>query len=115
MEGIGQLAGGMAHEFNNILAAALMSLELAETSPASESGPLLQEVKGLGTKAAQLITRLLALSRKSVIQLHPLELGAAFLQQQKILQALMGEWTSLESAIDRGPHFNWRPRPAYVI
>jgi PAS domain S-box-containing protein len=99
MEGIGQLAGGMAHEFNNILAAALMSLELAETSTASESGPLLQEVKGLCTKAAHMIKQLLAFSRKSVIQLHPLELGAAFLRQQKILQALMGERITLEFCV----------------
>jgi PAS domain S-box-containing protein len=99
MEGIGQLAGGMAHEFNNILAAVLMSLELAETSPAAESGSLLQEVKGLCLKAAQMIKQLLAFSRKSVIQLHPLELGAAYLRQQKILQALMGERIALEFCV----------------
>lgn len=99
MEGIGQLAGGMAHEFNNILAAALMSLDLAETGPASEAGLLLQEVKGLCLKAAQMIKQLLAFSRKSVIQLHPLELGAAFLRQQPMLQALMGERIALEFCV----------------
>jgi len=107
LEGIGQLAGGMAHEFNNILAAIVMNLELVETlSSGAETQDLLHEVQSLCARAAGLIKQLLAFSRRSVMQLRPIDLAAAVSGQLRLLDRLLGERITLE--------FSSTPNPPWV-
>jgi len=103
MEGIGHLAGGMAHEFNNILAAMMMNLGLAQTlNTGAEVGVLLRETDDSCRRAAGLINQLLAFSRQSMMQREPMDLAAAVSTQCKLLHRLLGERIILEFASPAG-------------
>jgi len=97
MEAVGQLAGGMAHEFNNILAASMMALTLARTQITdSEAITHLDDVQTLSRRAADLIKQLLAFSRKSVMQREVLDMGTVVAEQCRMMQRLLGERITLE-------------------
>ena len=108
LEGIGHLAGGMAHEFNNILAGMLMNLSLVKMSKlGAESRDLVHEMEALARRAAALIKQLLAFSRQSVLQPKPMDLAAAISVQCNALKPLLGERISLEfSSRDALPWVN---------
>jgi PAS domain S-box-containing protein len=92
LEGIGQLAGGMAHEFNNILAAMLMNINLAEMlTLGTEVREHLHEMQALCQRSADLVKQLLAFSRRSVMRIQPIDLTATVSQQCKMLSRLLGE------------------------
>jgi PAS domain S-box-containing protein len=110
MESIGHLAGGMAHEFNNILAAMMMNLDLAQMNSGTASNGPLQEMEGLCKRAADLIGQLLAFSRRSMMQLRPVNLGASLLEHSKMLNRLLGERITVEFSIaDNLPWVNADP------
>jgi len=97
LEAIGHLAGGIAHQFNNILAAMMLNLNLVQmSSPEGEARSLLGELAQLSRQAAELIKQLLALSRQSVMQLQPVDLAAAVSRQSSMLGRLLGENVTLE-------------------
>ena len=77
MEAVGQLTGGLAHDFNNILTVILGNLELA--AERAESDPALRSVIELahnaGERGAALIRRLLTFSRRQVLQSQALTLS----------------------------------------
>lgn len=83
METIGRLAGGLAHDFNNILGGILGATSLARRSVARLTDEASRESleKQLGVvlecseRARDVVTRLLTFSRKSVIEAEPLDLG----------------------------------------
>jgi PAS domain S-box-containing protein len=102
MEGIGLLAGGIAHEFNNILAAlmpGLAMLEEAVTSP--ENVEVLQQMQTLTGRAAGLVKQMLAFSRQSVLQREPYDLAADIPVQIRLLNRLLGERIVVEYSL---PH-----------
>jgi PAS domain S-box-containing protein len=77
MEAIGTLAGGVAHDLNNILGGIvsypeLLMLELPEDSPMREA---LDLIKSSGQKAATIVQDLLTMARRSVVQLEVLDLN----------------------------------------
>ncbi|MDC4203997.1 MAG: PAS domain S-box protein [Candidatus Manganitrophus sp.] len=76
LEGIGQLAGGIAHEFNNLLTAIIGNIELAlgETVSGSRLQATLSRVDQAAQRAAVLTQQLLTFSRRSRIDLKPLHL-----------------------------------------
>lgn len=78
LEGIGQLAGGVAHEFNNILTAIIGNVELIleETPAGSRLHGILSRVEQAGHRAAALTQQLLTFSRRSRIDPKPLDLHA---------------------------------------
>ncbi len=69
MEAVGQLAGGVAHDFNNILTAVIGNLNLAEYSASGEIRPFLEKAKIASDRAAGLVKQLLAFSRKTGVDL----------------------------------------------
>jgi PAS domain S-box-containing protein len=78
MEAIGQLAGGVAHDFNNILAAILgnVALARADTAPDHPARPSLDEIGRAARRARDLVHHILAFSRqqppeRSFVQLRP--------------------------------------------
>jgi signal transduction histidine kinase/HAMP domain-containing protein len=93
MESVGQLAAGMAHDFNNILtiiqghSGLLMSR--ANLSPAMTTSA--QAVSFAAERAASLTRQLLMFSRKQVMQPKPLGLKEVVGNMSKMLQRLMGE------------------------
>jgi PAS domain S-box-containing protein len=93
MEAIGQLAAGVAHDFNNILTvvqghAGLMQQGLAPGSPQRES---LEQIMGATARAATLIRQLLMFSRKQVMQFRHLDLNDILHNAIKMLERLVGE------------------------
>ncbi len=69
MEAIGQLTGGVAHDFNNILAIILGNVDLINDELADDSllYPYMKAIEGSATRGAQLTHRLLAYSRKQAL------------------------------------------------
>ncbi len=97
MEAIGQLAGGLAHDFNNILQAILgyTQMILLSLEPEDRNRGKLEQVAKAGEKAAILIRQLLAFSRRQVLQLGPLDLNSTIEDLMKMLHRLIGEHIDL--------------------
>jgi PAS domain S-box-containing protein len=93
LEAIGQLAGGVAHDFNNILAAILMHLGLLQTeedlTPSLTAA--LKELEVEATRAANLTRQLLLFSRRQVLEARPLDLNDVVNNMTKLLRRLIGE------------------------
>jgi two-component system, cell cycle sensor histidine kinase and response regulator CckA len=90
MEAIGQLAGGLAHDFNNILTviegySTLLEQNLIETGEATREISLAVE------RAAGLSRQLLTFSRKQVMQPCDLDLNAVVMDMTKMLRRTLGE------------------------
>ena len=97
MEAIGQLAGGVAHDFNNILAAIMMNVSLMqqETGLTPILRELLTELEDSAKRAATLTRQLLAFSRRQKMQPQPLELNDLLGNLLKMLRRLLGERINL--------------------
>jgi PAS domain S-box-containing protein len=97
MEAIGRLAGGVAHDFNNVLVAiggnAQIVLEqLSADNPLRSD--MIEITKGV-ERAATLTGQLLAFSRKQVLQPKNIELSLAILNLEAMLRRLIGEHINL--------------------
>lgn len=104
MEAIGRLAGGVAHDFNNILTAILGYSELIGNDPALPTGLRggLQEINAGALRAAALTGQLLAFSRKQTVEPTPINLNDVMLKLEKMLHRLIGENIALRSRLDAG-------------
>jgi len=93
MEALGQLAGGVAHDFNNILAAMLMQLGLLQREPnlAPELAAALLQMEQGANRAATLTARLLTFSRRQLMEIKPLDLNELVADLLKMLRRLLGE------------------------
>jgi PAS domain S-box-containing protein len=104
MESIGLLAGGVAHDFNNILTVIQgnVSLVLADPRLAPPLGEMLRQVQDAAQFAATLTRQLLVFSRRQVVQPGRLSLGATLQRVVALLQRTLGEHIvfRLEAAAD---------------
>jgi len=93
MESIGRLAGGVAHDFNNMLSVILGAAELAlgEASPDGKLKQYLDAIRSAAERSSQITRQLLAFSRKQVIAPQAVNLNALILESQKNLGRLIGE------------------------
>jgi two-component system, cell cycle sensor histidine kinase and response regulator CckA len=93
MEVIGQLAGGVAHDFNNILGAMLLNLALlrAEDEAPAESEAALDNLDTLAKRASSLTSQLLLFSRRQVMQPERFEINVALTHLLEMLERLLGE------------------------
>jgi PAS domain S-box-containing protein len=93
MESVGRLAGGVAHDFNNMLGAILgnTSLALQELHPDSPVREHLQEIENCAHRAADLTRQLLAFARKQTIAPKVIDLNATVEGMLKMLRRLIGE------------------------
>ncbi len=93
MDSIGQLAAGVAHDFNNILTViqGYASLLLTNKTLAPEISEPLHEISAAGEHAASLTRQLLTFSRKQTIQPRSLDLNAVIQNVTKMLTRLLGE------------------------
>jgi PAS domain S-box-containing protein len=97
MEGIGHLAGGVAHHFNNILAAMTLNLSLLVGSTMDpEMREALREMEGQAKRAATLVRQLLAFSRKSNLRIEPWNLPEVLDVLCRLLRPLLGEHITLD-------------------
>jgi signal transduction histidine kinase len=93
MEAIGQLAGGVAHDFNNILAAMLMQLGLLQLDAnlAPELATALDQLEKGANRAASLTRQLLTFSRRQMMEVKPLDLNELLADLLKMLRRILGE------------------------
>lgn len=100
MEAIGRLAGGVAHDFNNMLGVIISSAEFAREQV--KTGPVfncLQGILSAAERSADLTRQLLAFARKQAIVPKVLDLNDVIENMLKILRRLIGENIDLD----------WRP------
>ena len=93
MESVGRLAGGVAHDFNNILTAVMGYAELS-LHKVDASGPLakdLIEIRKCAERAASLTRQLLAFSRKQVLIFRTMNLNSVLEEMKKMLKHLVGD------------------------
>jgi len=104
MQAIGQLAGGVAHDFNNLLTAIFMQLDvLAARHPVGDpSYEGLNEIKQTSARAADLVRKLLAFSRKQTVQRETLDLGELISEFEVLLRRVLYEDVKLETEYGRG-------------
>ncbi|MCK5116180.1 MAG: PAS domain S-box protein [Candidatus Aegiribacteria sp.] len=98
MEAVGQLAGGVAHDFNNILQVINGYTELAQTS-LEEGNPvkeMLQQVEQAGERANSLVSQLLTFSRNQQVVTRVLDLNEIITEHISLLQRVIGEDIELE-------------------
>ncbi len=93
MESVGRLAGGVAHDFNNMLTAILGHAELAlmRSEPSDRTRADLQVIIETGRRSAGLVRQLLAFARKQTAAPKVLDLNATTTNTLKMLQRLLGE------------------------
>jgi PAS domain S-box-containing protein len=93
MEAIGQLAGGVAHDFNNILTAIIGYASLLQMKMAADD-PLRAHVDHLlhsAGRASQLTQSLLTFSRKQVLTMAPVSINGIIAGQEQFLRRIIGE------------------------
>jgi PAS domain S-box-containing protein len=101
MESVGRLAGGVAHDFNNMLGVILGHAELAlmKMDPTQPLHADLEEIRKAAIRSADLTRQLLAFARKQTVVPRLLDLNETVAGMLKMLQRLIGE----------NIHLNWRP------
>src|SRR5262249_12295019 len=102
MEAIGRLAGGVAHDFNNVLTAILgYSDVLLGQIEDAELRSSVEEIRKAGERAASLTNQLLAFSRKQLLAPRVLDVNALVLGTKRMLQRVIGEDVSLVTDVER--------------
>ena len=93
MDTVGQLAGGVAHDFNNMLGVILGYAELAlnQVDPSSSLYQDLEEIHNAGQRSADITKQLLAFARKQTIAPKILDLNEVVEGMLKMLRRLIGE------------------------
>jgi PAS domain S-box-containing protein len=93
MEAVGRLAGGVAHDFNNVLTAIFgyADLLLDQFGPDDSRRGDVEEIRRSAERAASLTRQLLAFSRKQVLQPRMLLLNDVIASLQKLLVSLVGD------------------------
>jgi PAS domain S-box-containing protein len=92
MEAVGRLAGGVAHDFNNILGVITACGELLRDRVDSKAAsPYIDNIKKAADRGASLTRQLLAFSRKQVVQPQVLDLNERLKETGKLLRPLMGD------------------------
>lgn len=93
MDAIGQLAGGIAHDYNNMLGVILGYAELAmnRTSEDIKTSEYLEEVIKAARKSGEITSQLLIFARKQQISPKPLDVKVAVENSSKMLRRLIGE------------------------
>ncbi len=98
MQAIGQLAGGVAHDLNNVLTAVIgySDLLLAAHRPTDPSFNDIMQIKQNGNRAASLVRQLLAFSRRQTLRPQVLQLGEQLAEVQMLIRRLVGETIEVE-------------------
>ena len=102
MEAVGRLAGGVAHDFNNLLTVIRGHAALSLNRVGSDAALLheLNEILKSTDRASALTRRLLAFSRKQVLQLQVLDLNTLVAQANELLPPVLGEDIDLVLDLD---------------
>jgi PAS domain S-box-containing protein len=101
MEAVGELTGGVAHDFNNILTVITGTIEILADAVADKPGlaavaKMIDEAAGRG---ADLTQRLLAFARRQPLQPHEIDVNALVLDATKLLRPTLGEHIEIKTVL----------------
>ena len=93
MDAVGQLAGGVAHEINNMMTAVLgfSELLLNRLGPGDPSSPDLRQIRRAASRAATITGQLLAFSRRQLLRPEVLDLNQLVRELEPMLRQVLGE------------------------
>jgi two-component system, cell cycle sensor histidine kinase and response regulator CckA len=102
LEAVGQLAGGVAHDFNNVLTAVIgySDLLLTEAPPGTTLQDGLSEIRKAGQRASQITRQLLAFSRKQILQPRVLDVNPVIADLAKMLGRVVYEHVTIVTRLD---------------
>jgi signal transduction histidine kinase len=102
LESVGRLAGGVAHDFNDLLSVILSCVEFIEEAqreglrPAPED---LSEIRRAGERARDLTRQLLAVARRQVIAPRPVDVNEVVRDAERLFRRVLGEDVALRVAL----------------
>jgi len=102
LEAVGRLAGGIAHQFNNLMTivigfSELLQMRKADTDPDYDK---LGEIRKAGQRSAALTSQLLAFSRRQIQQPSMLDLNRVIVGVDEMLRGLLGDRMRLKTALE---------------
>src|SRR6185295_2310523 len=101
MEAVGQLAGGLAHDFNNMLLAITMNADLAERGHETSSLAFhLGEIRGTARRAADLTRQLLTFSRQGPLRVERVQLSQLVKGLENMLRRTIPENIQIRFVLD---------------
>jgi two-component system, cell cycle sensor histidine kinase and response regulator CckA len=105
IEAVGLLAGGVAHDFNNMLTGILAWVDIAadELGPGHPVGQALDEIKSSAERGAELTRQLLAFGRRQFLERRPLDLGETVVRLKRWMDRVLGPDHPLEVTVPDAP------------
>lgn len=98
LESVGRLAGGVAHDFNNILTTIITCAEFLESAGLSEAALAdVREIKEAGGRAAELTSQLLAFARRRFIRPQAVDVVQLVADRRRFLARVLGEQVELST------------------
>jgi len=105
MEAVGQLTGGIAHDFNNLLTGIMGGLDMIKRRIADgrldEAGRFIDAALSSGARAASLVQRLLAFSRRQTLDPRPTAVNGLLVSMEDLLRRTIGENIELVTDLDQ--------------
>lgn len=101
MEAVGQLAGGLAHDFNNLLSSIICNCYLLQKYVPEQSDlrSFVDEIRASSLKGSQLITSLLAFSKKQPLVTRAVNINHILRDAHSLLSRVLGEDIALETVL----------------
>jgi signal transduction histidine kinase len=105
MTAVGQLAGGISHDFNNMLGGIIGGLELVEEYVTPEGLEYFELINTSAHSAADLVKQLLSFSRKNKFSLVPVDMNATILAATKLLEHSISKTVTIKMDLTQNDTF----------